>query len=81
MVGMLKRFRYLRDDVGEHLKKKPQAYVVPSVLVPLSRVPLNPNGTIDKPALPFPEPQQLAAAGGRRPSQLGKAHYCREVSC
>ncbi|OCK85757.1 L-aminoadipate-semialdehyde dehydrogenase-like protein large subunit [Lepidopterella palustris CBS 459.81] len=73
MVGMLKRFRYLRDDVREHLKKKLPAYAVPSVLVPLSRFPLNPNGKIDKPALPFPEPQQLAAAGGRRPSQLGKA--------
>lgn len=68
MVGMLKRFRYLRDDVREHFKKKLPAYAVPSVLVPLSRFPLNPNGKIDKPALPFPEPQQLAAAGGRRPS-------------
>src|SRR6266576_4539418 len=55
MVGMLKRFRYLRDDVRERLKKKLPAYAVPSVLVPLSRFPLNPNGKIDKPALPFPE--------------------------
>ncbi|KAH7116720.1 hypothetical protein B0J11DRAFT_99255 [Dendryphion nanum] len=73
MVGMLKRFKYLRDDVREHLKKKLPAYAVPSVLVPLQRFPLNPNGKIDRPALPFPEPQQLAAAGARRPSQLGKA--------
>ncbi|PSN68824.1 large subunit of L-aminoadipate-semialdehyde dehydrogenase [Corynespora cassiicola Philippines] len=73
MVGMLKRFKYLRDDVREHLKKKLPAYAVPSVLVPLVRFPLNPNGKIDKPALPFPEPAQLAAAGARRPSQLGKA--------
>lgn len=80
MVGMLKRFRYLRDDVREHLKKKLPAYAVPSVLVPLSRFPLNPNGKIDKPALPFPEPQQLAAAGGRRPSQLGKALTATEKS-
>lgn len=70
---MLKRFKYLRDDVREHLKKKLPAYAVPSVLVPLSRFPLNPNGKIDRPALPFPEPGQLAAAGARRPSQLGKA--------
>lgn len=73
MVGLLKRFKYLRDDVREHLKKKLPAYAVPSVLVPLQRFPLNPNGKIDRPALPFPEPQQLAAAGARRPSQLGKA--------
>lgn len=72
LVGMLKRFKYLRDDIREHLKKKLPAYAVPSVLVPLIRFPLNPNGKIDRPALPFPEPQQLAAAGARRPSQLGK---------
>ena len=73
LVGMLKRFKYLRDDIREHLKKKLPAYAVPSVLVPLSRFPLNPNGKIDRPALPFPEPRELAAAGARRPSQLGKA--------
>ncbi|KAF2017345.1 large subunit of L-aminoadipate-semialdehyde dehydrogenase [Aaosphaeria arxii CBS 175.79] len=73
LVGLLKRFKYLRDDVREHLKKKLPAYAVPSVIVPLQRFPLNPNGKIDRPALPFPEPQQLAAAGARRPSQLGKA--------
>jgi L-aminoadipate-semialdehyde dehydrogenase len=73
MVGLLKRFKYLRDDIREHLKKKLPAYAVPSVLVPLVRFPLNPNGKIDRPALPFPEPGQLAAAGARRPSQLGQA--------
>lgn len=73
MVGLLKRFKYLRDDVREHLKKKLPGYAVPSVIVPLIRFPLNPNGKIDRPALPFPEPKQLAAAGARRPSQLGKA--------
>ncbi|KAF2639257.1 large subunit of L-aminoadipate-semialdehyde dehydrogenase [Massarina eburnea CBS 473.64] len=73
MVAMLKRFKFLRDDVREHLKKKLPAYAVPSVIVPLIRFPLNPNGKIDRPALPFPEPAQLAAAGARRPSQLGTA--------
>jgi L-aminoadipate-semialdehyde dehydrogenase len=73
MVTLLKRFKYLRDDVREHLKKKLPAYAVPSVLIPLIRFPLNPNGKIDRPALPFPEPSQLAAAGARRPSQLGTA--------
>lgn len=73
MVTLLKRFKYLRDDVREHLKKKLPAYAVPSVIIPLIRFPLNPNGKIDRPALPYPEPAQLAAAGARRPSQLGKA--------
>lgn len=73
MVTLLKRFKYLRDDVREHLKKKLPAYAVPSVIVPLIRFPLNPNGKIDRPALPYPEPAQIAAAGARRPSQLGTA--------
>ncbi|KAH4225707.1 alpha-aminoadipate reductase [Parastagonospora nodorum] len=73
MVTLLRRFKYLRDDVREHLKKKLPAYAVPSVIVPLIRFPLNPNGKIDRPALPYPEPAQLAAAGARRPSQLGAA--------
>ncbi|CAN9159030.1 unnamed protein product [Alternaria alternata] len=72
-VTLLKRFKYLRDDVREHLKKKLPAYAVPSIIVPLIRFPLNPNGKIDRPALPFPEPAHLAAAGARRPSQLGAA--------
>ena len=29
MVTLLKRFKYLRDDVREHLKKKLPAYAVP----------------------------------------------------
>ena len=80
MAGMLKRFRYLRDDAREHLKEKLPTYAVPSILVPLSRFPFNPNGKIDKFALPFPELQQLAAAGGRRLSQLGKALTTTEKS-
>ncbi|KAF2116492.1 L-aminoadipate-semialdehyde dehydrogenase-like protein large subunit [Lophiotrema nucula] len=80
MVGLLKRFKYLRDDVREHLKKKLPAYAVPSVIVPLIRFPLNPNGKIDRPALPFPEPREIAAAGARRPSQLGTALTATEQS-
>jgi L-aminoadipate-semialdehyde dehydrogenase len=37
LVTLLKRFKYLRDDVREHLKKKVPAYAVPSVIVPLVR--------------------------------------------
>lgn len=72
LVGMLKRFRLLRDDIRSHLKRKLPEYAVPSVLVPLSRFPLNPNGKIDKPKLPFPNPSELAAAG-RRPSEFGES--------
>ncbi|KAJ9649378.1 large subunit of alpha-aminoadipate reductase [Coniosporium tulheliwenetii] len=70
MVARLKRFRSLREDVRQHLKGKLPAYAVPSVLIPLYRFPLNPNGKIDRPALPFPEPSELAAAAARRLSHV-----------
>jgi L-aminoadipate-semialdehyde dehydrogenase len=36
-----------------------------AVFVPLSRMPLNPNGKIDKPALPFPDTAQAASVALR----------------
>jgi L-2-aminoadipate reductase len=44
MVGMLKSYQHLRDDVREYLKGKLPAYAIPTVIVPLKRMPLNPNG-------------------------------------
>ena len=70
MVGMLRRFRTLREDVRESLKDKLPAYSVPSTVIPLKRMPLNPNGKVDKPALPFPNISELAAAAPRRLSSL-----------
>lgn len=37
MTGMLKRFRSLRDDVRENLRKKLPPYAVPSVIIPLQK--------------------------------------------
>ncbi|KZF19913.1 putative alpha-aminoadipate reductase Lys2 [Xylona heveae TC161] len=69
MIGMLRRFRALRDDVREFLKGKLPSYAVPSVIIPLRKMPLNPNGKIDKPALPFPDITELEAAAPRRSSK------------
>lgn len=49
MAGMLKRFRLRREDVRTVLKSKLPSYTVPLVIIPLKRMPLNPNGKIDKP--------------------------------
>ena len=68
MVGMLRRFKALVEEVRSHLKTKLPAYAVPTVFVPLRRMPLNPNGKIDKPALPFPDAAELSAATLRRSS-------------
>ncbi len=68
MVGLLRRFRPLRDDVRTYLKTKLPAYAVPTTVIPLRKMPLNPNGKISKPALPFPDISELSAAAPRRPS-------------
>ncbi|KAF8662367.1 hypothetical protein AX16_001172 [Volvariella volvacea WC 439] len=61
----IKKYRRLIKDIREHLKKKLPSYSVPSLFVPLQRMPLNPNGKIDKPALPFPD---TAAQASVQPS-------------
>ena len=70
MVGMLRRFRPLREDARDLLRTKLPTYAVPTVIIPLKRMPLNPNGKVDKPALPFPDTEELSAAAPRRRSSV-----------
>ncbi|KAM0279561.1 hypothetical protein ACHAQH_004516 [Verticillium albo-atrum] len=60
MAAMLKRFKSLSEDCKAFLKTKVASYAVPTMFIPLVRMPLNPNGKIDKPALPFPTAGDLA---------------------
>ncbi|KZT28090.1 alpha-aminoadipate reductase Lys1p [Neolentinus lepideus HHB14362 ss-1] len=62
LVRGMRRYRRLIKDIREHLKKKLPSYSIPSLFVPLKRMPLNPNGKIDKPALPFPDTAHAASA-------------------
>jgi L-aminoadipate-semialdehyde dehydrogenase len=43
------------EELRAHLREKLPAYAIPSDFVPLSKMPLNPNGKIDKARLPFPD--------------------------
>ncbi|KAF8327741.1 alpha-aminoadipate reductase Lys1p [Cantharellus anzutake] len=62
LIQPFRPYRKLIKDIREHLKKKLPVYSIPSVFVPLRRMPLNPNGKIDKPALPFPDTIEAVAA-------------------
>ncbi|MCJ1309107.1 large subunit of alpha-aminoadipate reductase [Agyrium rufum] len=62
LKGLLRRFRPLQNEVRKHLKSKLPAYAVPTHFIPLTKLPLNPNGKVDKPALPFPDLADLTAA-------------------
>ncbi|RBR03955.1 uncharacterized protein FIESC28_11656 [Fusarium coffeatum] len=50
-----KRFRRMQTEVRDHLKGRLPAYAVPTTYITLEKLPLNPNGKVDKPNLPFPD--------------------------
>lgn len=70
MIRGVRRYRRLIRDIREHLKKKLPSYAVPAVYFPLRKLPLNPNGKIDKPALPFPDTALAAAPSKSSSSKL-----------
>lgn len=70
MAGMLRRFKLLSDDCKKFLSAKLPSYAVPSIFIPLARMPLNPNGKINKPALPFPDEADLLSLAKRRASSV-----------
>ena len=65
-----RRYRRLIRDIRDYLKQKLPGYAVPTVFVVLRRMPLTPNGKIDKNALPFPDTAVLTSSSinGRRAS-------------
>ncbi|SNX83185.1 probable LYS2 - L-aminoadipate-semialdehyde dehydrogenase, large subunit [Melanopsichium pennsylvanicum] len=73
LVKGMRRHRKLIKDIRDHLKRKLPAYSVPTLFVPLNKMPLNPNGKIDKPALPFPDTAMVAAAGSSSSTNKGGA--------
>lgn len=73
MVGMLKRFRLLREDVRAALRTKLPSYAVPTVIIPLSKLPLTPNYKVDKKVLPYPDAAALATAASA--SKEARSHW------
>lgn len=73
MVGMLKRFRLLREDVRAALRTKLPSYAVPSVIIPLRSLPLTPNYKVDKKVLPYPDAAALATAASA--GRAARSHW------
>ena len=73
MEGMLKRFRLLREDVRAALRTKLPSYAVPSVIIPLRKLPLTPNYKVDKKVLPYPDAAALASAASA--GRAARSHW------
>lgn len=60
VVKGLVEFGPLIKDLKIHLKKRLANYAIPSIVIPMKKLPLNPNGKVDKPKLQLPSEKQLA---------------------
>ena len=58
-IVYLKRFRALQAVIRDHLKDRLASHSVPSVFIILQKLPINPNGKVDSPNLPFPDTAQM----------------------
>lgn len=59
IVKGLVQYQPLVANLKLHLKKRLANYAIPTLVIPMLKLPLNPNGKIDKPKLPYPSQQQL----------------------
>ncbi|KAG0680792.1 putative secondary metabolism biosynthetic enzyme [Pichia californica] len=59
IVKGLVEFSDLIKDLKVHLKKRLAAYAIPTLVIPMTKLPLNPNGKVDKPKLQLPSEEQL----------------------
>lgn len=69
-VRSSRNYRRLIKNIRDYLKQKLPSYAIPSVFVPLVRMPLTPNGKVDKNALPFPDTAQF---NGNAPASAASA--------
>ncbi|MFE9774066.1 amino acid adenylation domain-containing protein [Streptomyces sp. NPDC005931] len=65
----------LVESVREHLRRAVPDYLVPTAFVVLDRMPLTPNGKLDRRALPAPA--MLGQTSGRGPRDDREATLCR----
>lgn len=60
LVKGLLGYQLLAKNIKEFLKKRLASYAMPSLIVVMDNLPLNPNGKVDKPKLQFPTNKQLS---------------------
>ncbi|KAF0374315.1 L-aminoadipate-semialdehyde dehydrogenase [Gigaspora margarita] len=72
-----RKYNRLIKQIKDYLKMKLPSYSIPSVFVPLKRMPLTPNGKIDKQALPFPDTAKFVSTS--KPAKIQKMSQSEQV--
>lgn len=72
--GLVEYYK-LEKSLKEYLKKKLASYSIPSLVVVLPNLPLNPNGKVDKPKLQFPTPKQLQIVSENVSSEINEGEF------
>lgn len=75
VVNGLLGFKLLIKDIKQFLKKRLASYAIPTIIVPFKKLPLNPNGKVDKPKLPFPSKSQLETVANHSASQQDDSQF------
>ncbi|SCV04369.1 LANO_0G09780g1_1 [Lachancea nothofagi CBS 11611] len=75
VVKGLVKFRLLSKNIKETLKKRLASYAIPSVIIVLEKLPLNPNGKVDKPKLQFPTSKQLASVAENSAVEIDDSEF------
>ena len=65
----------LEKNIKEFLKKRLANYAMPSIIVVLDSLPLNPNGKVDKPKLQFPTQKQLDIVAANVSSDIDESSF------
>ncbi|CCD22951.1 L-aminoadipate-semialdehyde dehydrogenase NDAI_0A07970 [Naumovozyma dairenensis CBS 421] len=68
-------YHLLAKDIKLFLKKRLASYAMPSLIVVWDKLPLNPNGKVDKPKLQFPTPKQLNLVAANSASDIDETEF------
>ena len=49
------------DAIRKHMKEKLPSYAVPTIICPIQKMPLTPNGKVDTRRLPYPDAAVIMA--------------------
>ncbi|GAV53418.1 hypothetical protein ZYGR_0AI07020 [Zygosaccharomyces rouxii] len=78
VVKGLVGYHLLAKNIKEFLKKRLANYAIPSLTIVLERLPLNPNGKVDKPKLQFPSKKDLDLAAANTVTDIDDSEFSSE---